>query len=365
MNRLSRALLELRGQGILEIHSPNYTDFLRFPALLLEKCFGAYLSRLEYRPDPRGAPRARAAISDYYASAFGYACDPDDILLTCGSSESYAWLVRAFGHEVSIPAPSYPLLESIIEYCGSMQRRYTLDADGQIQSMPDADLALLISPHNPCGSLLNKSSLATAAEAVSRRRGAVVFDEVFSSFIWNGAVLERPDAELSFTLNGASKLLCLPWLKLSWILSGGERRGEAVRKLEYIADTFLPVNGFAEDALPELIAALPEFHPAVCAGLRENRSLAFESLQRCGLLPALPDAGFSMVVTIPAEARPDLSEEEFAIALLREEHVCVHPGYFYDFDQEARRFVISFQNEKGLLAEAFYRIARFLGSQGS
>jgi alanine-synthesizing transaminase len=360
MNRLSQALLELRDAGVLEIHSPDYTDSLRFPSAVLERSFRNYLSSVEYRPDPKGDLRARRAISEYYASAFDFACDPDDILLTCGSSESYAWVIRGFGHEVSLPAPSYPLLDSIIEYCGSMQRRYTLALDGQIESMPDADLALLVSPHNPTGAVLNQASLRTAADSVSRRKGAVVFDEVFSSFLWEDIPFARPEGERSFTLNGASKLLCLPWLKLSWIVCGGQRRKDAVSKLETIADTFLPVNGFAQDALPDLFSALHEFHPALRAELSEKRSFAFDCLSGAGLLPALPDAGFSMVVTIPADLRPDLSEEDFVLALLREEHVCVHPGYFYDFDSDERRFVISFQNKKSLLSEAFGRITTFL-----
>lgn len=360
MNRLSQALEELRDSGpVLEIHSPDYSDALRFPAAVLEKSFGSYLNRITYRPNPRGELRAREAVSRYYADAFQLQCDPDDILLTCGTSESYAWLLRAFGHEASIPAPSYPLLENILDYCGSMQRRYLLTADHQIGEMPDADLALLVSPHNPTGSILSKSSLEKAARSVAARKGALVFDEVFSSFIWDDLPFPRPDNDLSFTLNGASKLLCLPWLKLSWILAGGERRQSALSKLEMISDTFLPVNGFAQDALPDLFAALAEFHPGFRAELMGRRKHAFELLHACGVSPELPSAGFSMVFTAPAGMRPGLPDEEFAIALLREERVLVHPGYLYDFKEEPRRFVVSFQNKKGLLEEAFFRMSRF------
>lgn len=360
MNRISQALLELRDAGpVLEIHSPDYSNALCFPAPVLEKCFKEYLSRTAYRPDPRGELRAREAVSRYYKDAFDVTFDPDDILLTCGTSESYAWILRALGHEAAVPVPSYPLLENIIEYCGSMQKRCNLTEGYQIDEIPGADVALLVSPHNPSGTILTAESLRKAAEAVQSRKGAVVFDEVFSSFIWDNSDFARPAGGLSFTLNGVSKLLCLPWLKLSWIVAGGEGKKSALEKLELISDTFLPVNGFAQDALPELFSAIGEFHPAFCGQMQEMRRFAFETLSACGLRPALPSAGFSMVLTAPPEMRPELTDEEFAIALLREERVLVHPGYLYDFAPEPRRFVVSFQNKKGLLEEAFHRMAHF------
>jgi hypothetical protein len=47
------------------------------------------------------------------------------------------------------------------------------------------------------------------------------------------------------------------------------------------------------------------------------------------LLP--PDAGWYAVLRVPATR----SEEQLALELLREDHVIVHPGYFFDFPREA------------------------------
>lgn len=360
MNRLMQAAGRM--SGVLAVHSPDYDSL--FPSAVLEKSFRKFVENAAYKPDPRGSFAAREAVSRWYRDSANLTIDPDDILLTASTSEAYAWLFRAFGHEVAVPIPSYPLIEHILHYCGSMMRRYSLTAAGQIDQIAPADMIVLISPANPTGAVLSAESIANAEAAARERKGpipgSVIFDEVFSSFRYAPSAFARPAAGLSFTLSGASKLLTLPWLKLSWILCAGPERRAAMEKLEFTADTFLSVNGFADSALPELIAAIGEFHPQLVQSLQLLRDFSFDELSGAGLTPHLPDAGFSMVVEVPPAVRPALSEEEFAIALLEEERVLVHPGYFYDFEPGPKRFVISFKNKKGLLAEAFLRIRRFV-----
>ena len=44
-----------------------------------------------------------------------------------------------------------------------------------------------------------------------------------------------------------------------------------------------------------------------------------------------PEGGWSAVLRIPAIA----SEEDVVLRLLNDAHVLVHPGYFFDFSEEA------------------------------
>ena len=54
----------------------------------------------------------------------------------------------------------------------------------------------------------------------------------------------------------------------------------------------------------------------------------------------------------------DIEEEDLTIELIDEEHVLVHPGYFYDI--EGRHLVFSFVNNPETLREVLPRIKRHL-----
>ena len=66
------------------------------------------------------------------------------------------------------------------------------------------------------------------------------------------------------------------------------------------------------------------------------------------------EGGWSAVVRVPATR----SEERLVLDLLAGERVLVHPGYFFDFRQEAF-LVVSLLPPEELFADAFARVLRF------
>jgi aspartate/methionine/tyrosine aminotransferase len=170
-----------------------------------------------------------------------------------------------------------------------------------------------------------------------KRELALVVDEVF------GAWREADDPELvasaagepgalAFVLDGLSKRCLQPQLKLAWIAASGPAAvlDEALRRLEAIADTYLSVNGPVQVALPRLLELAPRLQEPLRARLAANRC-ALASLARggpCGVLPA--DGGWSAVLRVPRTR----SDEEWALAILDEAGVLVHPGFLYDFPSE-------------------------------
>jgi len=68
---------------------------------------------LFYEPQPAGSAEARAAVAGYYR-ARGHQVEPERIIVTASTSESYAFLFKLLadpGDEVLVPRPSYPLFE--------------------------------------------------------------------------------------------------------------------------------------------------------------------------------------------------------------------------------------------------------------
>jgi aspartate/methionine/tyrosine aminotransferase len=296
-----------------------------------------------YEPAPRGIRAAREAIAAYWGGVPGV----DDIVVTSGTSEAYAHLMRLLarpGDAFLVPRPSYPLLEPLARIEGLDVRTYRLAYDGEWHLDREsfesgissgARAAVVVQPNHRTGTCLAADDLAFVDELCARHGVALVSDEVFADFRWNGTppvpTLARPPrAPLSFVLSGLSKVCGLPQLKLSWIAVAGPEaeKQRALEGLDWIADLFLSVSGPVQEALPDLLAARSEFQSRVRERVERNLAeIALAERRQPALRMLRAQGGWVAVLRVPAVR----SDEEWALELLRRD-VAVHPGHFYDFD---------------------------------
>ena len=297
-----------------------------------------------YDPHPLGLPAARAAVAAYQGVS------PDRVVLTASTSEAYSWLFKllcAAGDEVLVPEPSYPLfgyltaLECVraVPYPLRWDGEWRLDA-GELPFSQRTRAVLVVSPGNPTGAYLKQDERTALASACRARGAALISDEVFADFpAFEDARRARSAAlyedVLAFSLSGLSKVAGLPQLKLGWMAAAGPGAGDAVSRLELIADTYLSVSTPAQLAAPGLLANRGVFQQAVRARLATNRAVL--AAARAGGDPwdvLRAEGGWSEVLSIPRSR----TEEEWALALL-EAGVLVHPGYFFDFPSGAHLVV--------------------------
>jgi len=389
-NRISQAFEALvkRGRRPLELHSPSHDWALsHFPENVLRRTWEEFTGNLDYHPDPKGDPMARKAVTAWYRHHFSCGLDAEHLLFSAGTSESYAWIFRTLGapgDKILAPAPSYPLFEHLAAFSRMELEYYPLDpADhwepdmAALESKIDrrTRAILLVSPHNPTGSVLSHRILDRLEQTATRHSLALVFDEVFSSFIWDrdaaGASFPRPNpakAPLLFTLNGASKALALPWLKLAWMHVGGTdkvRVEKTVDELETISDTFLPVNGYAQKALPDLLGAAGGFIPEWREVLRGHRELLLSRAREIpGIRVQAPQGGVMACLELDrAVGAAFADEEELVLALLEEAGLFLHPGYFFDHESGPHRLVLSFQHPEDELVDGLDRLSDFFSSR--
>lgn len=315
-----------------------------------------------YKPNSLGQRSAREAISAYYDGRI----PATQLVVTPGTSVSYWYcfkLLAEAGDEILTPRPSYPLFDYIARMCGVTLTTYDLDEsrnwaidlehlDRQISSKTRA--IVLISPHNPSGMVASADQLNELAAIAARYEVPIIADEVFSEFLSGHDSLPRPaftDAPLVFTLNGFSKMFALPGLKIGWIgISGDDHLvDKALSSLELISDTFLPVNETAQFAVPQIFARGKEFLATYKRWIAECRGIAVDCLDGCSF--AAPEGGFYVTLRLPAS----IDEEQAALKLLRESHVLVHPGYFYDIAPD--HLVMTFIQDPGNVRRAFAAIA--------
>jgi alanine-synthesizing transaminase len=390
---------------------------------------------LTYRPESKGLREAREAVANYYRGRVGFAApasqrvdthlvhggrgegaspahaesgkassadaadaganllhavsvavttiDPENIVLTSGTSEGYSYIFRLLcepGDEILVPAPSYPLFEFLADLADVRLVLYPLLYDHGWQIDFDALRAaltsrtravLVVHPNNPTGSFVKPREAAELAEICARRDIAIVADEVFLDYAAikrtagdrtghersgadraggdraksHGADSDGTDgaaprsfafgsAALTFTLSGISKICALPQMKLAWIVAGGPQHlvAGAMERLEIIADTFLSPGAPAQVALPRFLEMRGGLQAQLQRRIAANLAYLDALLQseRGPLERLAREGGWYAVLRVPCSR----SDEEYAVELLERCAVLVHPGQFFNFSQE-------------------------------
>ncbi|HEV2175971.1 MAG TPA: pyridoxal phosphate-dependent aminotransferase [Terriglobia bacterium] len=377
-NRLTAALEERRARGLplfdLTESNPTRCGFEYDTGAILGAL--ADSRSLAYQPEPRGVASAREAVAGYYAER-GVEVPSDRIFLTASTSEAYAWIFRLLansGDSVLAPQPSYPLFGflaglndvELVPYplaynCGWHIALDALQARLAVASPASARAILVVHPNNPTGSLVASAERQMLVSLCSQHGMALVADEVFADYAFACRV---PGSEvatsggparshaavgdvLSFTLSGLSKIAALPQMKLAWIVVSGpdDLVREAAARLEIIADTYLSVSAPVAYALPRLLETRHAIQPQIRGRVERNRQwlrAALASHPALALLEA--DGGWYAVLRrsgapgVPGSrsqtALDGKSDEDWAVELVQQDGVLVHPGHFYDFASE-------------------------------
>jgi alanine-synthesizing transaminase len=366
INPLSALLARGVGRPVLDLTTSNPTlasipydraailAALALPALLV------------HEPAPFGLPGAREAVAREL-SAMGPRVEPSRVALTASTSEAYAFLFKLLcdpGDEVLVPRPSYPLFEHLARLEAVRAVPYRLAYDGvwhvdlpsvRAAITPRTRAIVTVTPNNPTGSYLKSSELV----ALAALGLPIVSDEVFAPYSLRAdptrarSALEATDAALVFGLGGLSKLAALPQAKLAWIAVGGDaaRVDGALSRLEVIADAFLSVAAPVQHALPALLASRTIAAEAI--GERTRRNLAWLTSAVAGSAVSLLDVegGWYATLRLPKTR----SELDWALTFLERDAVYVHPGHFFDFDDEAY-VVVSLLTAEETLRQGAQRI---------
>ena len=327
---------------------------------------------LDYDPQPRGLAAARAAVAGYYA-AHGVALPADQLILTTSTSEAYSFAFRLLcdpQDEVLIPTPSYPLFEYLaqIEDVKLVPYELVYDHGWQIDfhSLSKAITArtrgiILVNPNNPTGSFVSGAEREQLNDFCREHSLALIVDEVFFDFNLSNksfASFAANREALTFTLSGLSKVSGLPQMKVAWLAATGpaELVAAALERLEVIADTYLSMNAPVQQAIPELLAQRHEFQRQLVARLKKNLAELDRQLGEQKLLTRLEvDGGWYATLRVPVTR----TDEELAIALLRQTGVLVHPGHFFDFPSDGY-LILSLMTPKQEFAEGVRRIVGFV-----
>lgn len=304
-----------------------------------------------YEANPRGPKAARESLAGFLGDQSGRAVDPERLYLLSSTSEAYSWLIKLLcdaGDAVLAPKPGYPLIESIAGLECVHAIEYQLHYDGAWYIEP-ADIAaildspegervralVLINPNNPTGSYV-KENEREALVALCRERGiAIIADEVFFDYdlepIATNRRLAGEEGVLTFALDGFSKMLAAPHAKVGWIRVSGpdDDVAEAQRRLDVIADDYLPMSDIIAGCIPALLDAAEAQTDRVRERVRGNLAALHRILEsdELGVVNVLrPEGGWNVLLRVPSV----LDENELVLKLIADHRLTGQPGYFFD-----------------------------------
>lgn len=343
LNPLTRAVAELRAAGRtlndLTVTNPTQVG-IRYPDAALMAALGDERA-LRYEPSAKGLAGAREAVARWHGGL-----DAERLILAGSTSEAYGWLFKLLcepGEAVLAPKPSYPLFDCLAGLEAVGLKHYPLvesegwriDFEGlERAATAEVRAIVVVNPNNPTGNYVDGEDWRRLLRFAVGRGLALIVDEVFFDYDWRGGArasgFEEQDEALVFALSGLSKSIGLPQMKLGWVyVSGPESlRREALERLEWIADAYLPVSAPVQYAAPRWLALAPRVREAVLERCRETLAV-FQGIMG-GTVRARPvEGGWSLALEGPRTAAGDP-----ALRLLEGRGVLVQPGHFFDFETE-------------------------------
>ncbi len=277
MEVLERATeMERAGAEILhlEIGEPDFPA----PPAAVEAARVALAAGETRYTDSRGLFALRAAIADDKSKRTGVRVDPEQVLVTSGTSPALLLVFSLLlepGDEVIVPAPHYPCYPNFVRFCGGVPvgvpcdpaAGWTIDPDAVRRALSPRTRAIVLgSPANPTTAVQPREVMA----ALAALGLPLVSDEVYDGLVYDGAhatsALEVAGGANVYVLDGFSKRSAMTGFRLGYAIAPKA----AQRPLQILAQNlFISASEFVQHAG---LAALAHGEARASSSRRTSRS---------------------------------------------------------------------------------------------
>ncbi len=294
-----------------------------------------------------GTPALRQAICRYLTRRFKASFDwQKEVLVTVGVSEAIDLAIRALcapGDEVLYHEPCFVSYAATVRLAHAVpvavetrvEDEFRLTVEALEKKVSPKTKALLLNfPCNPTGAVLSPSEMKAILEFVERHDLILLADEVYSELNY-AAIGEDPADEEKPLVSFASfpeyrdRVILLNGFSKSWAMTGF-RLGYACGPNDII-DAMMKIHQYGIMSAPTLaqaagVEAMDHGDKDVARMRREyrrRRDYLVGALNEMGLKTVMPKGAFYIFADVRATG---LSDEDFAMTLLKEFGVAVVPG---------------------------------------
>ena len=370
MDVLERAQeLEREGARIihLEVGEPDFDA----PACVKEAACKALEDGFTHYTHSLGLYELREAICEYFQIHYRVSVDPDQVIVTSGSSPAIFLVFAALlekQDEVIISDPHYACYPNFIRFVdGKLITIPVYEEDGfqyrpeaiREKITPQTRAVFINSPSNPTGNLLSVDRMQQIAELTKCEQCPyIVSDEIYHGLVYEGkahSILEFSDH--AFVLNGFSKQFAMTGLRLGYVIAP-KAYIRPMQKLQQ--NFFISANAMVQQAG---IAALKD------AGDDVARMQKIYNERRLFMIRRLKELGFGITVEptgafyVFANAK-HVSRDSYKLAfdILEKAHVGVSPGI--DFGKNGEGYLrFSYANSLENIEEGMHRLEGYLNDR--
>lgn len=318
-----------------------------------------------------GMYELREAISEYYRETYSVIVDPDQVIVTSGSSPAIFLVFSALlekDDEVIVSDPHYACYPNFIKFVQGRPVMIPVYEEDGFQYRPEliqekigskTHAIFINSPSNPTGNLLSANRMQTIATLVSAPDSPyIVSDEIYHGLVYEGrehSILEFTDR--AFVLNGFSKLFAMTGLRLGYVIAPQP----FVRPMQKLQQNFfISANAMVQMAG---IAALKNAQDDVLQmknKYNKRRQFMITRLKELGFgITVEPTGAFYVFVNAK-----HLSSDSYQLAfdILEKARVGVAPGI--DFGPNGEGYLrFSYANSLDNIKEGMERLSDYLESR--
>jgi aspartate/methionine/tyrosine aminotransferase len=364
MDVLERARL-LEKQGIDIIHMEiGEPDFITPDCIIQAGCKALKEGKTHYTHS-QGLLPLREAIYEDYHHRYGVPLDPEQIIVTSGTSPALFMLFAALldkEDEIIMASPYYPCYANMVKFIGGVPRLVPVSPEEGFHMTVEkikpflsrkTKAILINSPANPTGMCMDPEVM----ENIANIGVPIISDEIYHGIRYEGSdhsFLEfMPDA---FVINGFSKRYAMTGWRLGYLIAPKEW----IRPLQKMQQNFfISAADFVQWAG---LAALKEAEKDVQRMVQTYRE------RRDFLYPALKDLGFEILnppqgaFYLFADCRKFTKNVyEFTFDILEHAHVGITPGI--DFGPMGEGYVrFSYANSIENIKKGIERIREHLNN---
>ena len=315
-----------------------------------------------------GMIELREAISEHYLKTYSVSVDPDQIVISSGTSPAmfvmFATLLEK-GDQVIISDPHYACYPNFIKFVQGEPVTIPVYEEDGFQYRPEAieekitskTKAIFInSPSNPTGNLLSVNRMkAIAGLSYKPDSPYVVSDEIYHGLVYEGkehSILEF--TEKAFVFNGFSKLYAMTGLRLGYMIAPKQ----FIRPIQKVQQNFF----ISANAMVQVAGIVALKH----AGEDILRMKRIYNERRQYMIRRLKDMGLGITVEptgafyVFANAK-HISNDSYKLAfdILEKAHVGVTPGI--DFGKNGEGYLrFSYATSMENIAEGMDRLENYL-----
>lgn len=284
-----------------------------------------------------GLKDLRQEIANYIKRTQNINYNPDnEIIVTVGGSEAIDIGLRAVinpGDEVIIPQPSYVSYEPCAILAGAKPVIIELKAENDFRLKPEellnaitdkTKVLILPFPNNPTGAIMEKSDLEAIAKIIIEKDLLVMSDEIYSELTYKDKHISIASLdgmqERTILINGFSKAYAMTGWRLGYAC-GPKEIIQQMTKIHQFAIMCAPTTSqyAAVEALRKGDDAVAEMRKSY----NQRRRFLMNAFKEMGLDCFEP---FGAFYVFPCIKEFNMTSEEFATRLLKEEKVAVVPG---------------------------------------